>query len=733
MESLARAEQLLTSSEEADAAYLSGYIRGHRLTAAEQVLSRARFEQALRGYQRSGRHAEASRAAGFLSRLPRPELQFDDSLQMAQLAITEAQQIEDPQVLGRANAALAEAYAAIGMEHAARESFLRAETLLAPWPAELAQVYLKHANFLLDLASERDLTAALHLFDATDQASRKAEAAGQGALIAELPFAALLNRTDTLSQLGQLDAARRELAAAARLLTPASSSAQVARFQLVAGYVAARLGDLPEAEARFAQADDGALEGDYRWRIAVELARAHAAVGQMEEAERYLRGAIAIVESLRGSSTQLELRPWVLARRNVPYHELLALLATQRRGVEALAVAESLHARAWLDAVIGAEEERSSPEHALTAARLRSRLDVASTPALDGPALLSALGEREALVYVVIGAVVWRAHILRGDVELTRLPPDTQEAAEAFRAAPEDARARARASQRLLPPDLSTSGQPLHVIATGPLADLPFAALQLQNAFLISTRPIARLPGLAALRCAASSWETRAVLLGDSHGDLPAAAGEVRQLAATLATPAHIGPGATRRVLATARRASLLHIAAHGIATPAGRAIVLADGNLLAADVLEQDLAPQVVVLSGCATATSEAPEAWDGFPSAFLAAGTRYVVATLRTVRDADAAALIAAYYAQPATQTPIERLAAAQAQLATTLPVKAWSSFSAWGSTACSEPQQGAATPVAPAMPAAAPAAAATPGPRTSLTPPPVRFAPRRASTRK
>src|ERR1700759_5547868 len=111
---------------------------------------------------------------------------------------------------------------------------------------------------------------------------------------------------------------------------------------------------------------------------------------------------------------------------------------------------------------------------------------------------------------------------------------------------------------------------------------------------------------------------------------MPEAAREERNHSAMLDVPASVGEGATRQLLASAHHARLLHIATHGVATPSGRAIVLADVNFTAADVLAAGLAPQIVVLSGCATAASDDAESWDGFPSAFLAAGSRYVVATL-------------------------------------------------------------------------------------------------------
>src|SRR5262249_25564426 len=148
-EALVLAEQLLDTSVAADAAYLAGYIRGQREDSSEKDLARARLEQALRGYQQAERHADASRAASALSRVPRPGSLFSDQLRMAQLSVAEAERSRDAKVRGRASAALAETYDWIGMKDAARASFLRAEELIKPWPAELAHIYFKHALFLL--------------------------------------------------------------------------------------------------------------------------------------------------------------------------------------------------------------------------------------------------------------------------------------------------------------------------------------------------------------------------------------------------------------------------------------------------------------------------------------------------------------------------------------------------------------------------------------------------------
>jgi hypothetical protein len=568
----------------------------------------------------------------------------------------------------------------------ARDSFLRAEELTAQWPEELAFIYFNHALFVLDLGAPQDLETALRYLELAAAQRDQAIAAGLGSAVERLTLAIRLNRADALSQLGRLDAADLELTTARRELRADASGRALAKIRLVEGFVAARRRDLATAEARFAQADDGTFDGDFRWRMALELARMHRSAGALDRAESAYRTAIAAIEALRRDTDALELRPWVLARRTLPHTELLELLVEQGRGVDALAIAESLHARAWLDVVLDrAASGSATAEQALTAARVRQRLSAVPAPSLAGPELLDRIGDREALVYVTAGATMWRGHVARGRVRFVALPADTGAAVRAFRMEPGDEAAAERAAAALLPADLAASAAPLFVIAHGPLADVPFAALRVRGRHLVELRSIGRLPGLAALRCAAPARSERSVVIGDSRGDLPEAAREAHALAASLGVPALVGAAATRRALAPARGAALLHLAVHGVATSAGRAFVLADGPITAGEILEAGLDPELVFLSGCATSVGDDAESWGGFPSAFLAAGSRYIVATLRSVEDHAAARVTTAYYAQPASLDPVERLAAAQRSLAAVLPVAAWASFVAWGTPAC------------------------------------------------
>jgi hypothetical protein len=674
---------LLGTAVDLDAAYLAGYLlAGRGKDEAEKAKGRALLMHALVGYQEARRNGDASRAAGILSRSPRPEHRFDDELAMAELAVNEAELSGDRKLRGQAVRTLAEAYDAIGMAGPAREAFMTAEDLSSAWPEDLAFAYFNHALLLFDRGSldslRAELPISLEFLDAAAEQVAKATAAGLGTRVATLEVAIHLNRALALSQLGQVVEAETELAA----IPPDERSRS--RVMLVRGYVAAKRGDLAAATAAFEGADeDGSLDNDYRWNVALEIALLHRAAGDLRAAEEKLRAAVDIIEAMRSAARKIELRPWVLQRRTAPYHELIDLLVAQDRDVDALAVAEALHARVWLDVTLGRSAAREPTlDEALRDARVSARPPSWQPP--SGPELLAALGDQEALVFVTAGDHVWRAHVAGGKVAFARLPPGALQVIDRFRGKPDDAELGVLAAAALLPPDLSDAATPLVVVGR-PAADVQLAALPWRGAPLVMARPIAILPGLAAQSCGARTWSGGTVVMGDVLGDLGHAGEEARRVAARHGVTALTGAQATLAALAQARDARLLHLALHGRPAAGGTALELADSRVTAAHILELGLAPAEVLLTGCNTAAAPDAESWGGFPSAFLANGSRFVISTTRSVEDAAAARVSAAYHDQPAGLDPVQRLAAAQRQLAGTMPASQWGSFSAWGSPSC------------------------------------------------
>lgn len=657
-ELLAVVDALRGSSADADARYLAGRLRAEQGDAGERARGRELLEGALARYAASGDANGAARASCELSRVALADERYDAALTLARTCRAFAAITGDARMRRHATSTLATAYDRTGRAVEAGDAFQDAAAQAAPWPDDLAWVRFNYATHLLDLRDRERGVVALAYLDGAAASVARAEERGQGGAVAALPVAIALNRAIALALLDRTDEAATALATVPPVLSDDP------RVQMVAGVVAARRGDRARASRMLtdAAAGDAALAPDYAITIAVELARSALVAGRRAEAEAWLRRGIEFVERVRRDN-QVELRPWLLAHRATPYHELLAVLADDERTAEALAVIETLHAHTWHEA---------------------ARAGDTSVP-LDGTALLALAGDREVLSYLDVGPRTWRAHIHDSQVDLDLLPEAADTVLVRFRAAPDDPDAARLAAELLLPPGLAATDAPLYLVAVGRTAEVPFAALPIESGVLIERRPLARLPGVVALRCNAGPWIDTPVLVGDPAGDLPAAAVEIATLAPIVGGTPRLGAAATRDRVRAARRSTLLHIAAHGAVDRDGGRLELADGSLTAADVVAEQLGPRTVVLAGCSTFGSRDAEAWGAFPSAFLAAGSRYVVATARPVPDDDAAAMVRLYYAQPEHLDPIRRLAAAQRVARATMRASTWAIFSAWGAADC------------------------------------------------
>lgn len=145
-------------------------------------------------------------------------------------------------------------------------------------------------------------------------------------------------------------------------------------------------------------------------------------------------------------------------------------------------------------------------------------------------------------------------------------------------------------------------------------------------------------------------------------------------LARSLRGKAFVGRDATVEQLEASRRVELLHLAVHGELDPTGARLLLADhGQVTLADIFARDIGPRVAVLAGCATATGRDAEGWSELSSAFLAAGSRSVVGTLRAVADRDAREIMRRFYELGGARQPALALAKAQR-------MRLWSSPSEW-----------------------------------------------------
>ena len=242
------------------------------------------------------------------------------------------------------------------------------------------------------------------------------------------------------------------------------------------------------------------------------------------------------------------------------------------------------------------------------------------------------------------------------------------------------------------------------VAADGILNRVPFELLPLPGdpePDLPSARAVARVPSAGVLLSVRSApgplGEGIALMVATSPGAdrLPGAEREARRLerdyrrVRRLGTPGLPGDGGP---LAPARGAAVLHVPAHSEADdqrpwnsrlrvgagPAGEPLWLTSAEIAAAP-LDVPLA----VLSGCSSAAGQAVagEGMLGLSGAFLAAGSRAVVATLWDVDDAAAARFMAALYRELAAGVPVgAAMASARRDLAahpaTALP-RHWAAF--------------------------------------------------------
>lgn len=267
-------------------------------------------------------------------------------------------------------------------------------------------------------------------------------------------------------------------------------------------------------------------------------------------------------------------------------------------------------------------------------------------------------------------------------------------------------------AQRLSPADWETSVQQLgallvprdslrdgtarlEVVADGPLASAPFAALLKAEVTMVGSvfhavpNPPARARALRFVGVAGSSSGA-----ADARGAFPTLAAttrEARSIAALFERPAEsprvkllLGPDATADTLGGLWRdgADVLHIATHGLADlrqPLTSLLMLpardAAGNatyLTAGQVQSWRGDADLVYLSACETAIGPARFA-DGMPGlqrAFLRAGARGVIATLWPIEDVYAGQFATDFYRKYTAGTPAP-LALAETQRAWMQPV--------------------------------------------------------------
>jgi len=605
---------------------------------------------------------------------------YREALEQARLSFAEAGEADEPRLQARAAEALYTVLFALGDLAGARHALDLADRLLPPEsPAERAGILGNRGVLALE---EGEPELARHHLE-------EAMALSRGPVDRQLLRSQQLNLAQAHLDRGDLAGAERYLAEARRHFEP--GEAPVVSLLFLQARVARARGRLNEAERVLTEALATDPVPDWAWELEHERGQVAEARGDLATAERAYERSATIVEEMWRTLGFDELKAWLLDRKRQPFESLFLVQIRAGRVQEALDTIERAKARTFQDAFVHATSGVPDTGWAAAVARadaLRDLLPAMSespvAALLPAGRILTALHDRRVLVYFEARGELWRLDVAGGRVRAERLAASrapVEELADRFLTAPDDPEAAAALGALLLPKDPALQpGSTLTVVPDGVLARLPFAALRENGRRLVEDHAIVYAPSLSVLGAAPGNREVVGppVVLADPRGNLAAAAAEGREVARFLKTDPRLGPAATRRVLATAARASVLHIAGHGGWGPGGPWLELADGRLAPAAILAARLRPRLVVLASCASAFPAGRGLWGSPGAAFLAAGSGSVLATLGSVEDRNARMLVRLFYEEGGATDPAGGLARAQrALLAAGQPPSTWAPF--------------------------------------------------------
>jgi len=672
-DALALAARLVAGARGNDARRLMARIHVDR---DQRGLAVPLMEHALALDQARGDHAAAYADAAILVTASWTDGELGAALRIALVACAEAAAAGDPALHATSLIALGGVYHAAGASERALEAYAQATAELAPGD-RLGRARVLLARGAL-LGEQRQRALARPLFE-----EARTLAAGLGA--ADLALAAEVNLADLALGRGELEAADRHLDAAQQAWRAGGSARPSQGILVNRAMLERRRGRFAEASRALDAASAADPPPDTAWVLAHERGQLAAAQHDGAGAERSYLAAIAIIEELWRSAAPETLQAPYLEDRWLPYQSLFALRAERGDAGAAFAAVIAAQGRMFLAATIAASADRGAaidrPRRlralapTLAASPLARSYDAASTlAALDGRYVLDYFPGGGAMRLLVIDH--GRVRVTGVNVELAAL----DKLVDDFLARADDRAAAQALGDALLPPDVQAAlPRRFHVIPDGALQRVPFAALVAGTSRLVDHHDIVYAPsatGLAGLAAAVAAPATPAIVLGDAgnlvHGGEETAA----VIAATRAT-ARTGGAATLTALRAARDASLLHVVGHSGVGVDGGYLVLADGEVSAAEILTSRVRPHLVVLATCASAASRRRDMWGSLATAFLAAGSTDVVATMFSIEDRIAAEFTARFYRHGGARDPVAATASAQRELATRYPTAAWSAF--------------------------------------------------------
>ena len=308
-------------------------------------------------------------------------------------------------------------------------------------------------------------------------------------------------------------------------------------------------------------------------------------------------------------------------------------------------------------------------------------------------ALSAALGDAALVEFVDLDDMLYAVTVAHGRIRLRRLGPAARvhellgrarfalhrlahhHASEASKAAARALLADAgeRLDALLLRPVASaTADRSLILVPTGALQSLPWSILP-----SCAGRPVTVTPSAALWYAGLQGGSADGHAVVAAGPGLPGASTEAAAIADLHRVTALADETATvEAVTSELDGARLAHLAAHGHIHPNNplfTSLTFADGPLTVYDLNQLRRAPKLVVLAACDVGRS-AVRAGDellGLSATFLALGTRYVIASVVPVPDAETAPLMIAFHRLLAAGEAVTpALAQAQTQLGSTHP---------------------------------------------------------------
>jgi CHAT domain-containing protein len=444
------------------------------------------------------------------------------------------------------------------------------------------------------------------------------------------------------------------------------------------------------------------------------LGQCHARQENLEQATAHFEETLTLVESMRSNIPTHSERMSYLETRSEVYASLASVLLQRDRShpgddyrEKAFQVVERSRARTLLDALsVSQAAETTTPA---------AKRDTRAPEILDSSRVRSqVLHPGEVLLEYTLGrsrSFLWA--LTRNDLQVFELPP-RREIETLTRSFLQTIRTPPRAPMNLFESHLVPArelfemllgpvrdlleGEPhLIIVPDGILHHLPFEALAEANGaerprYLVEMATVSYVPSasvLGYLRQRPHKFERPLEFLGvaqpggaesmESIGPdialarlppIPYSSQEVERVARLFPDARrriYLGPAATESAVKALdlSRFRILHFAAHAVMDetfPERSALLLGagsdgeDGLLQMGEVLELDLASDLVVLSGCQTGVGQLlrAEGTLGFTWAFLSAGSSEIVVSLWGVNDRSTSELMEMFYARMSQSRP-------------------------------------------------------------------------------